>query len=507
MTATVGARRATTFGVLVVMLALVLTATAIAVAASPADAVGPHNGSLAVQAGSDCRFNIGAAPAADGSAVSGTSWDISYRWPNSPWSSYTTVRVDGADSIYGSSSGTLVQAPTDDSATSNVSQWQVGDILVTQRLSLVANSATDRQDVAQIEYTVQNNGSAAHEVGIRLMVDTEINYNDAALFRVPGVGALTAERDFTGGAVPTGVYVFSTLSDTTHIAFVSSGYAGAVPDRMVFAYWPNIYHAASLWDYTVDPATTFGDSAYALYWNPTTLAPTASRTYVSSYGLGSSNADLTPPLALGVYGPNALNAVDDVYSPDPFSVNAWVQDVGTGDASNVQAKITLPAELRLVSGSPTTALGSLAVSEEKQATWRVHAIPQGGPKTVSYQVTVWADGVPSKTVTRTLALPAVTVPKLTLKLSGLRRGVLSLGKSVTAKGAVTPSRYVGTAVTLTAQKKKGARWITVKTKTLTINAAAKYSWKYKPKKTGSYREQAVLTSGDATSPWRMYKVK
>jgi hypothetical protein len=506
MTARVRTRRAKTFGMLVVMLALVLTATAVAVAASPAAAVGPHNDFLAVQVGGDCIFNIGAAPAPDGSATA-TSWDISYAWPSSPWSSYTTVRVDGSDYIYGSSSGTLVKAPTDDSATSNVSQWQVGDILVTQRLSLTGNSATGRQDVAQIEYSVQNLGAASHDVGVRLMIDTEINGTDDALFRVPGVGALTAERDFTGGDVPTGVYVFATLSDTTHIAFVSSGYAGAVPDRMVFAYWPNIYHATDLWNYTVDPATTFGDSAYALYWNPTTLAPGASRAYASSYGLGSSSADLRPPLALGVYGPNSLNAVRDAYSPDPFNVNAWVQDIGTGDASNVQAKITLPPELRLVSGSATISLAGLAVNEEKQATWKVHAIPQGTAKTVSYKVTAWADGVPAKTVTRSLALPAVTAPKLTLKLSGLRRGVLSLGKSVTAKGVVTPSRYVGAALTLTVQKKKGARWITVKTKTLTINALAKYSWRYKPKKLGAYRELAALTSGDATSPWRTFKVK
>jgi hypothetical protein len=506
MRATVRTRRVTTFGLLVVVLALVLTAAGVALAAPPAGAAGPHNDALAVQVGGDCLFNIGAYPAPDGSATT-DSWDISYRWSSSPWSSFTTVRVDGVDYVYGSSSGTLVQAPTDDSATSNVSQWQVGDILVTQRLSLIANSATGRQDVAQIEYAVQNVGSASHDVGVRLMVDTEINYNDAALFRVPGIGALTAERDFTGAGVPTGVYVFSTLSDTTHIAFVSSGYAGAMPDRMVFAYWPNIYHAASLWDYTVDPATTFGDSAYALYWNPTTLGAGASRTYVSSYGLGSSSADLTPPLALGVYGPSTLNVVNGVYSPDPFDVNAWAQDVGTGDATNVKAKIVLPPELRLVTGSATISLGSLAVNEEKQASWKLHAIPQASARTVTYKVTVWADGVPAKTVPRTLALTAVPVPKLTLKLSGLAHGVLALGNKVTAKGTLTPSTYAVKALVLTAQRKKGTKWVNVKTKQLTIGATGKYSWKYKPSKAGSYREQAALANGDATTPWRTFKAQ
>jgi hypothetical protein len=505
MIAAARSRGAKTCALLVVVLVLVLAATAMAVAASPAAAVGPHNDTLAVQVGGNCLFNIGAAPAPDGSAVSGTSWDISYRWPSSPWTSYTTVRVDGADYIYGSSSGTLVQAPTDDSATSNVSQWQIGDILVTQRLSLAPNSATGRQDVTQIQYAVQNLGTAAHAVGVRLMIDTEINYNDAALFRVPGVGALQTESEFTGANVPSGTYVFDTPSNTTNIAFIECGFSGPVPDRMVFARWSGIFGAA--WDYAVSGDLAGYDSAYALYWNPTSLAPGASQTYISSYGLGASSADLTPPLALGVYGPSVLNAVNDVYSPDPFNVNAWVQDVGTGPATNVQARIVLPAALRLVSGSAIMPLGGLAVSEEKQATWKVHAIPQGSAKTVSYQVTVWADGVPAKTVTRTLALPAVTVPKLTLRLGGLRHGVLSLGKRVTAKGAVTPSRYVGAAVTLTVQKKKGVKWITVKTKALTINATAKYSWKYKPKKKGSYREQAALMSGDATSPWRTYKVK
>jgi hypothetical protein len=497
-------RGATTYALLVVMLVLVLAATAMSVAASPAAAVGPHNEFLAVQVGSDCLFNIGAAPDASGGAVPGTSWDISYRWPSAPWSSITTVRVDGADYIYGSSSGTLVQAPTDDSATSSVSQWQVGDILVTQRLSLATNSATGRQDVAQIQYAVQNVGSVSHDVGVRLMIDTEINYNDAALFRVPGVGALQAETEFTGANVPSGTYVFDTPSNTTNIAFIECGFSGPAPDRMVFGRWSGLKSA--YWDYVVSGDLAGYDSAYALYWNPTGLVPGASRTYVSSYGLGASSADLTPPLALGVYGPSVLGAVNDLYTPDPFNVNAWVSDVGTAPANNVQAKITLPTALRLVSGSATVAMGALAVNEEKQATWSVHAIPQATAKTVSYQVTVWADGVPAKTVTRTLAIPAVRVPKVTLTLTGLRRGVLSLGKRVTAKGAVTPTRYAGTALVLTVQKKKGAKWVSVKTKQLTLAASCRYSWKYKPKKLGSYREQAVLANGDAASPWRKFKV-
>ena len=496
----------------VVMACIALTAIALVLAAPSAEASGPHNQYIAVQVGSNGLFNIGAYPGADGTATTG-SWDLSYRWGNSPWSSFTTLRVDGSDYKYGT--GTPVKAPTDDTATTNTSQWKTttGDILVTQRLSLVANSATGRQDVAQISYTVKNTGTVAHAVGVRLMIDTEINYNDRALFRVPGVGALSTERNFTGAAVPRGTYVFDTLADSTHVAFVASGFAGAAPNRMVFANWGHL--DSTEWDYTVDTTYTIGDSAYAMYWNPTPLAPGQSRTYVSSYGLGASNVDLRPPLALGVYGPSQLNVVGGNYSPNPFDVTAWVSDVGTGAASNVKATIKLSTGLQLASGALTTQnLGALAVNQEKQASWSVRALPQGSARTVTYSVTVVGDGVRPKTVIRQLRLPAagaVVTPKVTLKLSGLRSGALKLGKRVTAKGRVTPTSLAGSKVKLSVQKKRGARWVTLKRVARTISLTGAYSWKYKPARRGAYRMRATIARTAAhtaaKTKWRPFRVK
>ena len=40
----------------------------------------------------------------------------------------------------------------------------------------------------------------------------------------------------------------------------------------------------------------------------------------------------------------------------------------------------------------------------------------------------------------------VAAPKLTLKLSGLRKGALRLGKHLTAKGVVTPGALAGSKV-------------------------------------------------------------
>ena len=109
---------------------------------------------------------------------------------------------------------------------------------------------------------------------------------------------------------------------------------------------------------------------------------------------------------------------------------------------------------------------------------------------------------------RYVQLPA---PKVTLKLSGLKKGAVRLGKGVTAKGKVTPRRFAGSKVKLTVQKKRGAKWIAVKTVTRKSSAKGAYSWKYRPAGSGSYRVQATVAKTSRTAAaktaWRAFKVK
>ena len=248
------------------------------------------------------------------------------------------------------------------------------------------------------------------------------------------------------------------------------------------------------------------DTAYALYWNESALAPNASQTYVSSYGLGSSTSDLAPPLALGVYGPSLLNLVGGMYAPNPFNGERMGQrrrDRGRCERhSQDRAAVEAHPHGWQHGQHP---LGSLAVNEEKQATWHVMARP-GAAATVSYSVTVWADGVTPKTVSRALALPATPVPKVTLTLSGLRRG-RSRRQEGDGQGQGDPASYAAGSVLLTVQKKKGRMWKVAKTAMVTSSTAGKYTWKYKVKKSGSYRMQAVAADGFAVSPWRTLKAQ
>jgi len=119
-------------------------------------------------------------------------------------------------------------------------------------------------------------------------------------------------------------------------------------------------------------------------------------------------------------------------------------------------------------------------------------------------------GTAASATSFTVTMPVFT-PKVTLNLSGLTSGAMRLGKSVTAKGKVTPASLAGSKVKLTVQKKKGTRWVTLKSVTRTISLTGAYSWKYKPAKRGAYRMRATIaksaTHTAAKTKWRPFKVK
>ena len=120
-------------------------------------------------------------------------------------------------------------------------------------------------------------------------------------------------------------------------------------------------------------------------------------------------------------------------------------------------------------------------------------------------------GSASSTTSFTVAVASKATPKVTLKLSGLKKGALKLGKRVIVTGKVTPATLAGSKVTLKVQKKKGHKWVTVKTVKRTIGHSGAYGWKYKPAKRGTYRLQATVgkttTTTSVTTKWLGFKVK
>lgn len=120
------------------------------------------------------------------------------------------------------------------------------------------------------------------------------------------------------------------------------------------------------------------------------------------------------------------------------------------------------------------------------------------------------DGITSQTYAVTVTR-APLVPKLTLKLSGLIRGALTLGKRLTAKGKATPASLAGGKVKLTVQRKQGGTWRKVRSLTATIGAKGTFSATYQPAQKGTYRIQATIAETAAhvaaETRWLTFKVK
>jgi hypothetical protein len=369
----------------------------------------PFNDRLAIQVASSGQFNFGAFPdpTTGGARTDGTSFSLSFVWPSSPGTSFTTLRVADTATPVDTNLNTPTTAPLDaPDHLSNVAGYTVAtDLGVAQTLSVVNNPLSGHDDLGRIEYTVTNNGAVPHNVGLRYMNDVDVGGNDAAPFRVPNLGEVTTETNFLGADIPDFFNVFNDLTDSTKVgAAIFKGSGATTPDRVAITRWSTI--ASSLWDYTVTPGLATGDSAYAAWWDPTSLAPGASRTFVTYFGLGDVTVVSGPDLSVGVVSPAALDLVACAYDPNPFSVVGTVANNGTETATGVTATIALPAGLALASGTATQSLADLAPSASAEVTWDVQAASHTSATSLAFSVTASATGAQSVTANRTIDIPA-----------------------------------------------------------------------------------------------------
>jgi hypothetical protein len=255
-----------------------------------------------------------------------------------------------------------------------VTRWEALGVQVTQRLSLARNPYTNRNDMAQIQYTLRNTGGQVVQAGVRCMLDTMIGSNDFAPFFIPGTGKVNTEHHFRGGAVPEYFKAFESAtyaSDSLRAQGLLRGFGMTDPDRFVLASWrygrggsqgAGIYDF--VWDYGVTPGALLGDSAVALWWGPYDLAPGAARTVVTGYGLGSAGGgdawlDVPAVIACG---------------QSEFTANLWVSNTSSETLMGGQARITLPDGLALATGqSETMAFGDLVPNDARSVAWHLHA--------------------------------------------------------------------------------------------------------------------------------------
>ncbi|HHT69737.1 MAG TPA: cellulosome anchor protein, partial [Firmicutes bacterium] len=317
-----------------------------------------------------------------------------------PWTSYTTIRVDNQNWVYGGETdrragfnalyGEMIQPPTIVEGKIE-SSWRLGPVQVWQILSITRSSTTGLLDTAQIEYHVENIDSVPHMVGVRLMLDTMLGANDGAPFRVDDRG-ITTDSVYYAVDMPQFWQAFDSLANPQVMSQGTlTGRGVTTPDRVYFTNWGSL--ADSAWNFDFTPGRDFQrigefelDSAIALFWDQVSLAPGESRSFVSYYGLGG--VTIAPgELIVGVTSPAEITAEPGVFQT--FSIVAYVQNDGQGDALDVVAELKLPPGLQIVGSQAKVALDELKVGETKQTGWQVgvHSIADG---VFTYEVEVTA---------------------------------------------------------------------------------------------------------------------
>ena len=327
-----------------------------------------------------------------------------YGYPGSG-TSFTTIRIDGSNYMF---------TPDTVSYTENVISASAvyNDVSITLNYSLITNQYTGREDVTEFSYNIKNIGSSSHDVGVRIMFDTMLGGNDASPFRIPNVGDTSSETDLVGDDVPEFWQSFDSLTKPSVIAQGTiKNSSSASPDRVRFTNW-NLARN-NYWDYSRTSGSANADSAVCIYWNPRSLSSGDDYNCKTYYGLSSLQQDGTPPLAVALTGATKLEVEhneneSDTYKPNPFTVTAYIQNIGDGDAHDVTARLNLPSDMTVVDGEETIELGDLPVnSNQKQVSWKIWVEPDSVYSKKTYSVTVAAANADAKTLQRNIEVPAL----------------------------------------------------------------------------------------------------
>ena len=363
--------------------------------------------------------------------------------------SYTTVQIDGVNNIFTPQTTTFRD-------NSIISTAVIGDVVVTQYLNIIHNQYTGRDDVAEFFYTAENTGDNAREIGIRIMFDTMLGRNDSAPFRLPTIGDVTTETDLRGSDVPEFWQAFDSLTSPSVIAQGTLNIdKDSTPDRVRFTNWGTA--SGNSWDYVRSAGSSNGDSAVCLYWNPRTIGTNETLSCKTYYGLSSLQQDNVPPLAVAISGATKLEVIEDEngkqsYSPNPFTVTAYIQNVGTGTAYNTNVELVLPEGMSVVNGSEIVSLGDVAVSNRQtQVSWKVEVEPSAIDRVETYGVIVSADNAETKTLEREIEIPAITNSGVELLLDrsaiydgsnlNLKFKIINTGESAVSLDQIHPRYY------------------------------------------------------------------
>lgn len=380
-------------------------------------AVNPSNG----------RFTMGTT--GGNPELSSDNYKLLLYGHSSPRTSYTTININGSSYIYGDTG--FLTAPYFD-GNSNISEIKFGSVHVKQIVSLVENSSTMRDDVVEIKYVVRNEGTSPSAFGLRIMMDTMLGSNDAAPFRIPIVGDVTTEMEFSGDEIPQYWQAFDSLSNPNVVSY-GNFISGAIkPSKVQFTNWSRVYNTP--WNYTVSRGSSNGDSAVSIIWYRL-LNPGVEETYVTRYGLSELLQDLRPPLSLTVAADSSVQVNHATNNYVPYTITTYVQNTGNAPAYNTVCKLKLPSELEFqdLNDTGVVTLGTLGVGELRKIEKIVYVkTKQGNNRNTSYSIEVTADNCSEKSLSKQVLIPGIE-SKAIIVIPGISGSRLYTNQTVSTK--------------------------------------------------------------------------
>ncbi len=325
-----------------------------------------------------------------------------------PWTSYTTIRIDGENFVFGGKTGrraggsanygeVITSPEIRDDAIYTATRF--GDIVVEQILGFTKSSTTGLFDSVEIKYRIKNNSTELKNIGLRIMLDTMLGENDGAPFRA-GENAITTDRMYTRGKLPNFWQAFDSIS-SPHVTSQGTlkGPGVTAPDEVYFSDWGSLADGA--WNFDFNEGEEFIrkgeyeiDSAIALMWEPVAISPGKEETFVTTYGLGGIT--IVPGLiSLGVTSPAEVMMDKTNWS---FPVIAYIENTSEITARDVQIRLNLPESF--ATDEPAKKLGDFAAGDISQVVWTVKPATEQVPEKIEYEVIVGAQNTDSNRVTR-----------------------------------------------------------------------------------------------------------
>ena len=314
---------------------------------------------------------------------------------------------------------------------------KVFDIDIERGVKIVSNNASGEKDTAELTLVFTNNTEETKSVGGKFFLDTMVEGNDYAPFRVAGVGAITNKVQFEGDNIPASFQAFDSLDNPKTIGTGTFATGAGKPDVVQFRNYSDVRYPLVP---EIDTTDSIGDSAVNVIWLERNLAPGESLVCRTYYGLGYIDVNEGSDLKLGATKIDGNFTVkEDGTGYEPVRLTSYVTNTGIVALSEVEMSLTLPAGVTADKTAHT--VGDLAIRAEKQNTWTLTATPTPVERTVTVTVNaksketgevspvtftytipaiegaepiVETTAAPTTTVPETTAEPTTTVPETTV---------------------------------------------------------------------------------------------